>query len=292
LADTSYHSQPHGGARNFKFSPEDYPKIHTTIFDFIKDHPDATQREIVEHVAEAGWQINSMFVSRLFARWGFTRKKKLRKQIGKFHLNNLIYYAEFLVEVKKIPWSRLKFLDESSFNSRDIRRHMSYGLKGHAQLVPDKESIQRADSETYTVTLLTSLANNNAPFAFYMKEGTNNQWDFLEQIADFIELGDLVCGDTLVCDNCGIHGALDTLDPLLELLSAAGVNLIFLPTYSPELNPCELVFAEVKNALRNNRGNGSFDREILYAFSQVTTPGMFLMYMQCIWMDFLDPPLF
>jgi len=40
-----------------------------------------------------------------------------------------------------------------------------------AQLVPDKESIRRAESETYTVTLLTSLADN-VPFAFYMKEGT------------------------------------------------------------------------------------------------------------------------
>jgi len=104
-----------------------------------------------------------------------------------------------------------------------------------------------------------------------------------------LEEGKLVSGDYLILDNCGIHGADESWGTLYTLLEAAGVSLIFLPTYSPEFNPCELVFAQVKNYLRHHRTSAPFDREILNAFSAITFMDLYLMYMQCIWMDFLDP---
>lgn len=42
---------------------------------------------------------------------------------------------------------------------------------------------------------------------------------------------------------------------LLGVLEAAGVRLIFLPTYSPELNPCELCFCSDKEL-----SSGSLER--------------------------------
>lgn len=52
-------------------------------------------------------------------------------------------------------------------------------------------------------------------------------------------------GDTLVVDNARIHKARDIVPTLRAALAAAGVRMLFLPTYSPELNPCELIFAQV-----------------------------------------------
>ena len=45
-----------------------------------------------------------------------------------------------------------------------------------------------------------------------------------------------------VMDNCSIHHA----DSVKELFRQVGVLLIFLPPYSPDLNPIELAFAKVK----------------------------------------------
>ena len=46
------------------------------------------------------------------------------------------------------------------------------------------------------------------------------------------------------------------------------VHLVYLPTYSPELNPCELVFGLVKRWMRHNAGRGSFLTELSLAFTQ------------------------
>jgi len=120
------------------------------------------------------------------------------------------------------------------------------------------------------------------PFVFNVKSGTNNQYDFMEFLVFLVAEGHLTKDDVLVMDNCGIHVA----GAIFELLDAAGIKLVFLPSYSPELNPCELVFA-VKNYLCNHRGPESFWREILFALSTVMTyEDMWNVYFDCVWLNF------
>jgi len=199
---------------------------------------------------------------------------------------------EFLHEVKKIPWSSLKFLDESSFNSRDIHRSHSYAPKGKPAYCIDSEPLRSVDAENYTVLMMVSLADKDAPLVLHMREKTNDQWDFLEFLIYLVEHGHLSKGDTLVLDNCAIHAATESSESVFSLLDAADVKLVFLPTYSPELNPCELVFADVKKHLCYNRTGDKFDREILFAFSTISALDLYLMYYECVWRDFLDPPVF
>jgi len=47
----------------------------------------------------------------------------------------------------------------------------------------------------------------------------------------------------MIMDNASIHH----VDPVVELITAAGALVRFLPPYSPDLNPIEEVFAEVKH---------------------------------------------
>jgi hypothetical protein len=72
------------------------------------------------------------------------------------------------------------------------------------------------------------------------------------------------------------------------------VKLVFLPAYSPELNPCELVFAQVKKIIRNLRGeglNGIFD-QISVAFNSVTVDNVLNYYAKCIKPKGILPELF
>ena len=53
-------------------------------------------------------------------------------------------------------------------------------------------------------------------------------------------------GDIVVMDNLGPHKNAQTL----ALIAAAGATVRFLPAYSPDLNPIEMMWSKVKSLLR------------------------------------------
>ncbi len=53
-------------------------------------------------------------------------------------------------------------------------------------------------------------------------------------------------GQVVVMDNLGAHRP----KGIRELIEARGAELVFLPSYSPDLNPIEQVFSKIKNILR------------------------------------------
>jgi transposase len=54
-------------------------------------------------------------------------------------------------------------------------------------------------------------------------------------------------GDLVVMDNLSSHKSQTTR----HLIAAAGAQLLFLPPYSPDLNPIEMIFAKIKQTLRS-----------------------------------------
>lgn len=54
-------------------------------------------------------------------------------------------------------------------------------------------------------------------------------------------------GDVVILDNLSSHKRTQTR----ELIEGAGAKLMFLPPYSPDLNPIEMVFAKIKQGLRS-----------------------------------------
>ena len=53
-------------------------------------------------------------------------------------------------------------------------------------------------------------------------------------------------GDVVVLDNLGVHKG----PAIRAAIRKAGAHLLFLPAYSPDLNPIEKVFAKLKHLLR------------------------------------------
>jgi len=86
----------------------------------------------------------------------------------------------------------------------------------------------------------------------------------------------------VLLDNARIHYSADIAPHLNALLLAAGVRLLLLPTYSPELNPCELVFSQVKRHMRGHRH--SHDHllvDAMTAFASVSRENVFHYYDHC-----------
>ena len=76
-------------------------------------------------------------------------------------------------------------------------------------------------------------------------EGAVNAEVFRSYIREVL-LPTLKAGDILVMDNLSAHKDREALD----LLKDAGVTVRFLPAYSPDLNPIELMWSKVKALLR------------------------------------------
>ena len=53
-------------------------------------------------------------------------------------------------------------------------------------------------------------------------------------------------GDTVIMDNLSSH----KVSGVRAAIEAAGANLLYLPPYSPDLNPIEMAFAKFKSLLR------------------------------------------
>jgi len=71
--------------------------------------------------------------------------------------------------------------------------------------------------------------------------------DVFEAFAEQVLVPALRPGDVVVLDNLSSHKRARTR----ELIEAAGAELVFLPPYSPDLNPIEMVFSKIKHRLRS-----------------------------------------
>lgn len=98
-----------------------------------------------------------------------------------------------------------------------------------------------------TMTFLAALRHDriDAPCLF---DGPINGASFLAYV-DQVLVPALAPGDIVIMDNLGSHKG----RAVRAAIKRAGAHLIFLPPYSPDLNPIEQVFAKLKTLLRKAR---------------------------------------
>lgn len=97
-------------------------------------------------------------------------------------------------------------------------------------------------------------------------------------------VGEVLCptlrpGDLVVMDNLAPHKS----DPTLELIRAAGAEVLFLPAYSPDLNPIEKMWSKVKALLRSTEARTAEDlvAAIGSALARVTAQDALGWFVSC-----------
>lgn len=167
--------------------------------------------------------------------------------------------------------------------NKELRKKRGWAPAGTTPIVVNNDSLV----EHYAVTLMIGFhAPNSAQppvFVDFRDNGMNTSADFLTFVVGAVHLGFLAPGDVLICDNAKIHTSPMMTIQLKAFLDPLNIFLLYLPTYSPELNPCELVFAQVKNGIRNHRNSNKqwFD-EIYDRFRAITSAELFEMYRHCL----------
>ena len=114
---------------------------------------------------------------------------------------------------------------------------------------------------------MTSLTSDPPCWVDAPREGINNVEDFVRTFLWLLQAGALQENDILFMDNAAIHFARDIRETLVGMAAVFRVQIMFLPTYSPELNPCELVFQWVKARLRLDKAashcGGELTRDLM-----------------------------
>ena len=86
-------------------------------------------------------------------------------------------------------------------------------------------------------------------------------------------------GDVVIMDNLSSHKR----QRIREMIEKVGARLVFLPAYSPDLNPIELVFAKVKQLLRSLacRTRDALWKAMQSVLNQVTPSDAINCYKHC-----------
>jgi len=86
-------------------------------------------------------------------------------------------------------------------------------------------------------------------------------------------------GDVVVMDNLSSH----KVDGVRKLIEEAGAELLYLPPYSPDLNPIEKAWAKLKQLLRAARARTqkALDQAIAEALSLISADNALAWFKHC-----------
>lgn len=150
--------------------------------------------------------------------------------------------ATYWAEVKTKATEELVFVDETSAY---VGQSREYGWAASREHLCDT----RPKGKQARVSLIAavSLSGVMVEQALIITD-TVNQNGFLAFLETTL-LPTLAQGSVLVMDNWTVHHG----DEVRELAKRFGCELLYLPTYSPDMNPIEHPFAEVKAFVKRQR---------------------------------------
>ena len=99
----------------------------------------------------------------------------------------------------------------------------------------------------WKITTFVAGLTTRGLVAPWVLDGPINRDAFETYIAQVL-VPDLRAGDIVVLDNLSSHKG----PRVRALIEAAGASLLYLPPYSPDLNPIEMAFAKLKSLLRRD----------------------------------------
>lgn len=145
--------------------------------------------------------------------------------------------AQWKAYQDRIDPSRLVFLDETwtKTNMAPLRGWAPRGQRLYARVPHGRWT---------TMTFLAALRHDRVE-APWLIDGPINGDSFRIYI-DKVLVPTLRPGDIVVMDNLGSHKS----NAVRQALRSVGAKLFFLPKYSPDLNPIEMLFSKLKHGLR------------------------------------------
>ncbi len=145
--------------------------------------------------------------------------------------------AQWIKYQDRVDPARLVFIDET-WTRTNMAPLRGWALRG-------RRLIAKVPAGRWkTMTFLAALRHDRIE-APWLLEGPIDGESFTSYVGKVL-LPTLRQGDIVILDNLGSHRG----KRVRTLIRSAGAKLLFLPKYSPDLNPIEQVFAKLKHLLR------------------------------------------
>lgn len=148
--------------------------------------------------------------------------------------------AAWLAQQATLEPGQLVFLDETGTSLSMVPRY-GWAPKGERAC----GTVPTGHRRHHTLISSLTLAGMGPSL---LLEGSVDRTVFDTFLTDLL-LPTLTAGQTVILDNASIHKGTRTR----VVLEAAGIQLCFLPTASPEFNPIEHAFAKLKQHLRRDQ---------------------------------------
>ena len=197
-------------------------------------------------------------VERAEAAWGSSEKKSLHASERDTEANRQ-RREEFVARVRATPPEHLIFLDESGVTTSMTRL---YGRRMDGRRI--HEATPGGHWKILTILAAMRLGGINA--AMTIEEATDA--DIFLAYVEHVLCPTLGIGDVVVMDNLSSH----KVKGVRERIEARGADVLYLPPYSPDLNPIEKAWAKIKQYLRSTRARTKedLDQAITEALSLIT----------------------
>jgi hypothetical protein len=163
---------------------------------------------------------------------GLSRKRISNKVLGIVTKQQIMEYM--LRHQAVVPHSTVPIVsvDECSFSEK-VQPQYGWSQIGSPCL------IRYASGGWHTRSLIMAVSSSGQ-VEYMMQDGGVKRYQF----ADFIARLQFPPGTVIIMDNCSIHKKLE------HVFEAKQYKILFLPPYSPQLQPIELAFSIVKNHFR------------------------------------------
>ena len=206
------------------------------LLGLIADQPDLTLDEIIAAMRKRRIAGSRSAVWRFFARRNISFKKTLYAAEQK-RADVARARRRWMREQGMFDPARLVFIDETCTNTAMVR------LRGRA---PRGERLvgYAPHGHWKTITFVGGLRQRGMTAPFVL-EGAMNGPMFLAYVKQCL-VPTLKRGEIVLMDHLPVH----KVAGVAEAIEAAGATLIYLPKYSPDLNPIELAFSKLKAHLR------------------------------------------
>ena len=259
--------------REEKIGPEVWAAIEIWCDRYPKTTLEQYQNLIFAHF---DLEVSVSTIWRAFKKRNYVVKVVQYIHKNKFTAHNMAYYSEYCGWLAEQRGSDLHFFDESFFDEHVFLPRRGCAPKG---VVINGEHTTRG-KHVYSLCLMTSMRGHDPPYFARIVEGSCDGSAYVDFFIEMLKSGALQAGATVVVDNCKTHTNSWSGEVVAALLKAHNINYVFLPAYSPELNPCELTFAQVK-AICSNYGDVEVLVGIARSLTHVTIPDMIGYYNKC-----------
>jgi len=166
---------------------------------------------------------------------------------------------EFIREQLKLKVRRLVFLDESGFR---LGTPPNYGWAPIGDKAPGKAT----HGAWKTITMIGAIALNGWRGLMTVQAATDRE--VFKAYVEQVLVPNLRRGDIVVMDNLSAHKDAEAI----AAIRRAGADVLFLPPYSPDLNPIEKAWAKLKEILRRTvtLTREAFDGAVVAAMDQIS----------------------